>query len=317
MAQKPEDKLLNTIQDQPNDLSLTGQPVLVQNNLGIFYGFLEKSDTRSGTALLRDGFILSPDRHITFSQYLDFLSGEMNQRLTVTASRAYLAGEEMDEEDLIDADNAMPNEILISESVFNEHKRSLSITDYASEGVFLVQHRTSTHENSKHLQTSAPLVSLTDVIAIVAISKKNTLYPSMLDIKELVENMNPNINMLHGDISPMFSFFLIDGAINYLRLHKEWMIRELNVTNEEALPYNLDYYLNSSIFKYATDTMFSSGKYYSEVKKLHASKNYADDRIYALEFFEEILEQMPTLIVNSNQRADLYNKKAQVNEQDT
>ncbi|QQS19828.1 hypothetical protein IPL85_06250 [Candidatus Saccharibacteria bacterium] len=64
MAQKPEDKLLNTTQN--NDLTLTGKPVLVQNQLGIFYGTLEKADTRTGTALLTNGFMLSPERHITF-----------------------------------------------------------------------------------------------------------------------------------------------------------------------------------------------------------------------------------------------------------
>ncbi|OYW85993.1 hypothetical protein B7Z17_01335, partial [Candidatus Saccharibacteria bacterium 32-49-10] len=71
MAQKPEDKLLNNIQN--SDLSMTGKPVLAQNELGIFYGVLEKADTRNGTALLSSGYMLSPERHITYARYLDFL----------------------------------------------------------------------------------------------------------------------------------------------------------------------------------------------------------------------------------------------------
>lgn len=317
MAQKPEDKLLKTIQAHNNDLILTGKPVLVQNNLGIFFGFLEKSDTRSGTALLRDSFMLSPDRHITFSQYLDFLSGELSRQLTATAMNNSGADQDFDDfEQLANAESDcfdIPNEILVSESEFNEHTRPISITDYASEGVFLVQRRTSTHENSNHLQTHTPLISLTDVTAIAAISDKSTsMYSSMLDIELLAEDIKPDMFYFSSKyISPMFSFFLIDGSLNYIRLYKNSILSTRETEdNQETVPEDLDEYLNSSILTYVTEMMFSDEKFFSQQRESDPTKNnYTNNRMHILDFFDEVSRQFPSLVVNSDKRVELYNKK--------
>lgn len=158
MAQEAES--LNT------NLQLNGTPVLVQNTLGIFYGILEKSDTRNGTALLRDSFMLSPERHITFSQYVDFLYG--------TIEMAYLDSigkiEEADGEEYFEPEPV--NEIVVDHETFSEHTRNLSISDYASEGIALVQYRTSTYWNAHQLQRVTPLISLTNVLAITSISHR-------------------------------------------------------------------------------------------------------------------------------------------------
>lgn len=181
MAQKPEDKLLNTTQN--NDLTLTGKPVLVQNQLGIFYGTLEKADTRTGTALLTNGFMLSPERHITFLQYLNFLNGVISDVLMDIAGGEYDSeddGSSLDPWDV--AEKLFPNEISISNEEYIEHKNNISITDYAAEGVALVQFRTRAYSNTEVAQATAPSISLTGVIAIVAIDPNTQVVHKGLSI---------------------------------------------------------------------------------------------------------------------------------------
>lgn len=181
MAQKPEDKLLNTTQN--NDLTLTGKPVLVQNQLGIFYGTLEKADTRTGTALLTNGFMLSPERHITFLQYLNFLNGVVSDVLMDIAGGEYDSeddGSSLDPWDI--AEKLFPNEISIANDEFLEHKRDISITDYAAEGVALVQFRTRAYSNTEVTQATSPSISLTGVIAIVAIDPNTQVVHKGLSI---------------------------------------------------------------------------------------------------------------------------------------
>ena len=148
------------------NLDMTGQAVLVQNKLGIFYGTLEKADTRSGTALLRNGFTLSPERHITFAQYLDFLAAEVN-------SISEVFHEKFDEEGQPTTDPSdltLPDEIQISAEELEEHSHKLSITDYATDGIFLVQFRTENYWNTNYRQSIAKLISLTEISAIVPVN---------------------------------------------------------------------------------------------------------------------------------------------------
>lgn len=146
-----------------NDNILTNAPVLVQNQLGIFYGTLKKYDTRSGTALLESGFMITPERHITFLQYLNFLNGVVEELLMGIA-----LNEDSDDTDPYEkAEKLFPNEISISNEEYQEHKRNLSITDYATEGIYLAQFRTRTYWNTGIVQVTSPSISLTGVMAIV------------------------------------------------------------------------------------------------------------------------------------------------------
>lgn len=189
MAQKPEEKLLSSIQN--NDLSMTGKPVLVQNQLGIFYGTLEKADTRNGTVLLSDGYMISPERHITYARYLDFLDETIEDALFDALQFESPDDPEIDEDDPANdvvtqlkqnykaledvfADGKNYFEIIISSDTFSEHHTEASITDYASEGIALVNRRTAFYANTSHVQEVSPLISLTNTMAIVPIS--NTTY---------------------------------------------------------------------------------------------------------------------------------------------
>ncbi len=321
MADKPDGKLLHT--NHKDDLSMTGKPVLVQNNLGIFYGFLEKSDTRNGTALLRDGFKLSPDRHITFSQYLDFLSNEISDRYWEAESRfgdivhdSY-ENEEIDPtEHWPEKKDIVPNEILINQESFEEHTRDLAITDYASEGIFLVQKRTSTHVNSKHVQSSAPLVSVTNVVAIVAIAENRIEHPGMDAVqKEIADgSLGSEYGLYYDALTPIVTFGLVSNDVSFMSVYlrakeyphfkstsiDEWFshFTDSNVRVDRSLSYIMKS-IPGQVESYINETLI---------------KNEEDLRKYTLEYIEA-LANLPALVVNSNQRVNSYQKKTQTDEQ--
>lgn len=164
------------------NLQMNGKPVLVQNPLGIFYGILEKSDTRNGTALLRDSFMISPDRHITFAQYVNFLYGTLETAYFDSMDKL-VEGEEYSQLDIEPI-----NEIVVNYKTFSEHKRNLSLSDYASEGIALVQSRASAYWNVRQAQSVTPLVSLTNVLAISSISNRSAAVHAELD--RLYEDMD-------------------------------------------------------------------------------------------------------------------------------
>lgn len=187
MAQRPEDKLLKNIQD--NDLSMTNKPVLVQNQLGIFYGTLEKADTRNGTVLLSNGYMVSPDRHITYARYLDFLDETIEDALFSAIQFESPEEPEYSEDDpandpeyqlmekykeLKDVFSTGPNffDIIISSDTFKEHQSHATITDYAAEGIALVNRQTSSYANTSHVQEVTKLISLTNILAIVPVSDR-------------------------------------------------------------------------------------------------------------------------------------------------
>lgn len=199
MANKPEDKLLQNIQN--NDLSMTGKPVLVQNQLGIFYGRLEKADTRKGTALLSDGYMISPDRHITYTRYLDFVNSVIKSKFDeisrdidsiFTPKEPYKNEDERQEyinaelQDNIDIFLKYKNsEIIISNETFREHNLLTSITDYASEGIALVNWRTVDYSNTRHVQPAVGFISLTEVMVVVPISNTDSYIDLMPDTEDI------------------------------------------------------------------------------------------------------------------------------------
>ncbi|QQS19829.1 hypothetical protein IPL85_06255 [Candidatus Saccharibacteria bacterium] len=74
------------------------------------------------------------------------------------------------------------NEISITNEEYIEHKRAISITDYAAEGVALVQFRTSTYWNTEVSQATSPSISLTGIMAIVAIDPNTEVVHKELSI---------------------------------------------------------------------------------------------------------------------------------------
>lgn len=322
----------NTAADK---LSLTTKPALVQNSEGIFYGFLEKSDTRNGTALLRDAFKLSPDRHITFVQYLDFLSNEISDRYwSIEAAMFAKNNPDMSPMDYIEEIGAVPDEITITSNAFNEHKRNLSITDYASEGIFLVQRRTSSHENSRHIQTSAPLVSLSGVVAIVNISEKNTFHPGVQAVKQDLKDNGVKINddvslsemhdiaEFYEYITPLITFGFISNdhkAVSTLLGAKiDKIAAKQLVTVIESLAADKVHRVTESI-GYLVDTLLEQFlRYYADRWGLDSLKGIKDFQDIGEDLwnFYNAIDELPALVVNSVQRSDLYAKKAQLDEQD-
>lgn len=307
---------------QMDDLVLTGKPVLVQNSLGIFYGFLEKSDSRSATALLRDGFMLSPDNHITFSQYLDFFSTEVEGMLWDTDNRF---NDNVDEDGTVTDEandvlngSVIPNEIVIDQKTFDEHKRNLTITDYASEGIFLVQRRTSTYENSKYIQASSPLISLTNVIAIVAISETITRHAGLRDI---IEDIEQGHHAWQGDniyyynvLTPMITFGILNNDLQvliYLALSEKGQdIKKIKLDKYIQEVPDLDLTVTRS-FKYVYESISR------QVKSCERIKEDEKVEIKDMAPLIQALADLPSLVVNSKKRVERYKEleKAQSNEQ--
>lgn len=306
-----------------DDLALTGKPVLVQNSLGIFYGFLEKSDSRSATALLRDGFMLSPDNHITFSQYLDYFSteveeiiGDMDYRF---ANSLDDDGGETDETVDIINESIIPNEILIDQKTLDEHKRNLTITDYASEGIFLVQRRTSTYENSKYIQASSPLISLTNVIAIVAISETLIRHSGIRDILDDIERTSyPFVDdsiYYYNFLTPMITFGILNNDLQiliYLALSEKGQdIKKIKLDKYIQEVADLDITVTRS-FKYVYESISE------QVKLCERIKEDKKVEIKDMSKLIQALADLPALVVNSEKRVERYKEleKAQSNEQD-
>ena len=329
------DTAISTNNKTNDDLSLTGKPVLVQNHLGIFYGFLEKSDSRSGSALLRDGFKLSPDRHITFSQYLDYLSNEMdiqyvdaNDKYMKALAEAEDAGENPGEIgffEAIDDFSITPNEILVSQDVFDEHRRELSITEYASEGVYLVQYRTSTHENSRHVQSNTPLISLTNISAIVAISEEPAEHAGLAYVAEDISrdgwlSHEEVIPLYYDVVSPLASFGIMSDrklieisqiltSIDDGRDIDPEILEKVNKISDEFF-----YSIGSKSARHIMGVVTNQVKSYINEDLI---KDEKDLRKYILRYLTAI-QKMPALVVNSDRRSAMYKKlkKAQDNEQD-
>ncbi len=301
--------------DVSNDnLTITGKPVLVQNQLGIFYGFLEKSDTRNGTALLRDGFMVSPDNHITFTQYLDYLSDELlgsHWEIVSDFDESVNESEDEQPDDSILDRPLMPNEISITQDVFDEHKRDLSITDYASEGIFLVQRRTSSFENTRRKQSRSPLISLVNVVAIVAIAEdaiEHSVLRGSLDDIDRTGLVNTVDQLTYiEDISPLMTFGRLGDDINSLVRLSDALkhLDEADFTKVIASASNNESFGASAslpyILKSITDRIAQS-----ETRELGAANK--DILLKEVHDLVETLIKMPALVVNSERRVKQYSK---------
>lgn len=244
------------------DLDMTGRPVLIQNELGVFYGVLEKADTRSGTALLRDGFMVSPDRHITFVQYLDFLNYEAEKRRDALESATGQTTKQQSK--IVYQDSTMPrpddilipNQISINEPTFLEHVKPLTITDYATDGIALVQRSTSTHENTNYRQETTELLSLTNILCIVPVSSLRIVH----EFHELIEGIKTEKDkessykllkgLLEFDITPRFTFKMLNSYSlrmdisrigQYLKEKTENQIMEDFVRKEMGIDFDTQY----------------------------------------------------------------------------
>lgn len=173
MSNNTENILIQTLSDQANaDLSMTGKPVLVQNQLGIFFGFLEKADTRKGTALLSNGYAIDPKKHLTFTQYLRFISSE---------------------------DRGNQLNIDVVRHVAQEN----TITDYATEGiglyyVDLFNDETSYYDTPYAIVPTVAILSLTGIYAIVPVtddSDANQMWESIIASSEQGDVALDEINL--------------------------------------------------------------------------------------------------------------------------
>ena len=161
MDKNPESKLIQTIKTKKDsDLSMTGKLVLVQNALGIFFGTLEKINTKDKAALLSDGYMISPERHITFTQFLNFRLKDV----------------EAPDEDSPDGRSyaLMPGVQPVTVEEFEQLKIN-TITDYATEGIKLVQRGEFDSLSVFRQQTISEQISLTGVQVIVPLVETATV----------------------------------------------------------------------------------------------------------------------------------------------
>lgn len=163
MDKNPESKLIQTLNTQAgDDLSMTSKPVLVQNQLGIFFGFLKKADTRKGTALLSDGYAIDPKKHLTFTQYLRFICSE-------------------------DEGHAL------SMNTVRRVAHENTITDYATEGIGIYHvdsfnTYTGYYDAPNGIEPTVAMLSLTGIYAIVPVnddSDANYMWSNMINYNEI------------------------------------------------------------------------------------------------------------------------------------
>ncbi len=199
----------SSVQSDTNDFSMIGAQTLVQNQIGIFYGILEKVDTRNGTALLRDGFMLSPDSHITYTEYLNFLEKELDQ---------YVKSAEIKRSKSTKLN--MPIQIIVSVEEFTSKNQVSTIADYASGGIAFVRHQ-NTFGQDTHVQNTLPYISLTGVSVIVPIISRvqfTTDYVSEANLEKILGNLDDildeNINILEFTAEETFSW--IANSVNHL-----------------------------------------------------------------------------------------------------
>lgn len=179
MAKNPEDKLVHAIKSKEHEnFLLTKKPVLVQNNNGIFYGTLEKSDTRIGTALLSNGHTISPEKYLTYVQWARLNDGN---RPKIGATSKYY------EHDF---------DVVHSMAMQN------TITDYATEGIapyYIVASSEMLESNPTKFYSSihlAPLLSLANVSVIIPIDET----AGICEIYKDIDTEVPVIDTFNGTI---------------------------------------------------------------------------------------------------------------------
>ena len=183
MDKNPESKLIQTLNKQSeDDLSMTGKAVLVQNQLGIFFGILKKADTRKGTALLSDGYAIDPKKHLTFTQYLRFVCAE-------------------------------DKGVKLSASLLRTVAHENTITDYATEGIGLYyvdsfNDSTNFYDAPHGIVPSVDLLSLTGIYVIVPITDNGDASQMWEDI--IVRSERGNVSSDEIDLTVKETFTEID-----------------------------------------------------------------------------------------------------------
>lgn len=177
MDKNPESNLIKTLnKQQDDDLSLTDKPVLVQNQLGIFFGTLKKSDSRKGTALLVDGYAISPDKHVTYAQYERLCNLENPTDIPDIDRINRSAGRGIS----LRIGSKIGFSVQKYKTVYNQAKQN-TITDFALEGVATYRTVSDLRQlvsNSVKFysdQNSVPLLSLSGIVAIIPISEDATV----------------------------------------------------------------------------------------------------------------------------------------------
>lgn len=173
MDGKSESKLIQTLnKHQEEDLSLKDRLVLVQNQLGIFFGTLKKADSRKGTALLVNGYAISPDKHITYAQYERLCS--LDNASTIPGIDRIKRSEGSGV--ALSVDSEIGYSVQEHAMIYEQASRN-TITDFALEGIATYRTvsdlRQLNSEAAKFYpdRTSVPLLSLSGVIAMVEIGE--------------------------------------------------------------------------------------------------------------------------------------------------
>lgn len=170
---------------QNNKFNINGKPVLVQNSTGIYYGTLEKFDTREGTVLLSNGYSISPQRHITHAQYNQIMNADsMKKDLINPMHHRRLEQQEMFMHSLA---KKYKLDVIDYKGVDYDLVRSIAtgntITDYAIEGIsryYTVYDENFTVHGSAIRLTdfdsfTVPFISLTGVSVVIPIDENHEL----------------------------------------------------------------------------------------------------------------------------------------------
>lgn len=204
--------------------NMTGQPVLIQNSIGIYYGTLERLDTRDGTALLSNGYTVSPKRHITFAQ----LAGITGNNTGDSTGRAIVRKDLLASDDVHDVISRIAGKVahdeagdtglrLVQEVRHGELlylAESNTITDYAIGGI--AEYKT-VYASGNVLDISpevtvntrlVPTISITGVIAVVPIDGDQivTRFNDLEDGEDMFEEEIPVVETFKNLGKNMFSY---------------------------------------------------------------------------------------------------------------
>lgn len=170
---------------QSNKFNINGKPVLVQNSTGIYYGTLEKFDTREGTVLLSNGYSISPQRHITHAQYNQIINaGSMKKELVDSMHYRRLEQQEMFMHSLA---KKLSLDVIDYKGVDYDLIRSIAtgntITDYAIEGISryytVYDENYAVHGSAIRLTDfdtfTVPIISLTGVSVVMPIDEEHQI----------------------------------------------------------------------------------------------------------------------------------------------
>lgn len=218
--------------------NMTGQPVLIQNSAGIYYGTLERLDTRDGTALLSDGYTVSPKRHITFAQLLGITSNNASNN----TGRAVMRENQLASENVHDVMSKIAEKVINDESDDGGFRlveevqhadllylaESNTITDYAIGGiaeyktVYATGNMLDISPNVSVNTRLVPTISITGVIAVVPIDAEQlvTRYNDPEDEEGMAEEEIPVVATFKNLGKNIFSYEM-PGTLSKVVFHED------------------------------------------------------------------------------------------------